>query len=56
MNLYLGSPEQRKEEVDNGYDISTKGEQLVKLFRFVELLFPVPDESSIYPNGHKQTT
>lgn len=40
------------EEVDGGYRITPKGERLIGLFRFIEMIFPVPDESSIYPNGH----
>ncbi len=40
------------EEIDGGYRISEKGKRLVGIFRFVETIFPVPDESSIYPNGH----
>lgn len=39
------------EEVDGGYKISEKGIRLVKIFRLVEAIFPVPDENSIYPNG-----
>ena len=40
------------EEVDGGYQITKKGERLIKLFRFIETIFPVPVEHSIYPNGH----
>lgn len=40
------------EEVDGGYRITAKGRRLVGIFRLVESVFPVPDESSIYPNGH----
>lgn len=40
------------EEMDGGYRITPKGKRLVGLFRLVEVFFPVPDESSIYPNGH----
>lgn len=39
------------EEVPGGYRITEKGKNLVELFRFLESIFPVPDESSIYPNG-----
>lgn len=39
-------------EVPGGYQITEKGKNYVKLFRFVEAIFPVPDENSIYPNGH----
>lgn len=39
-------------EVPGGYQITEKGKSYVKLFRFVEAIFPVPDENSIYPNGH----
>ena len=39
------------EEVPGGYRITEKGKNLVKLFRFIETIFPVPDENSIYPNG-----
>lgn len=40
------------EEADGGYRITPKGERLVRIFRAVETIFPVPDENSIYPNGH----
>lgn len=40
------------EEVDGGYRISEKGKRLVWIFRMIEMILPVPDESSIYPNGH----
>lgn len=39
------------EMTDGKYHISEKGKSLVRLFRVVEAVFPVPDESSIYPNG-----
>lgn len=39
-------------EVPGGYQITEKGKNYVKLFRLVEAIFPVPDENSIYPNGH----
>lgn len=39
------------EEVPGGYRITEKGKGLVRLFRFIEEIFPVPDENSIYPNG-----
>lgn len=38
------------EQIDGGYRITPKGERLVALFRIVETVFPVPDESSIYPD------
>lgn len=38
-------------ETDGGYQITEKGKRLVRLFRLVESFFPVPDKSSIYPNG-----
>lgn len=41
----IGNLEQKGE----GYCISDKGERLVKLYRFIEMLYPVPDKSSIYP-------
>lgn len=37
--------------VEGGYQITEKGQRLVHLFRFLEMIFPVPDEHSIYPNG-----
>ena len=40
------------EEIDGGYRITAKGQRLVWVFRLVESIFPVPDENSIYPNGH----
>ena len=40
------------EEVDGRYRITSKGQRLVWIFRLVESIFPVPDENSIYPNGH----
>lgn len=37
-------------EMENdGYRISEKGEKLIQLLCFVETIFPVLDESSIYP-------
>lgn len=45
--VFIGNMEQ----VDGGYRITDKGEKLIKLMRFIELIFPVPDENSIYPNG-----
>lgn len=39
------------EEIDGGYRITEKGKRLVKIFRLVEKIFPVPDKNSIYPNG-----
>lgn len=44
--VYIGNMEQ----VDSGYRITDKGERLIKMMRFVEMIFPVPDESSIYPS------
>lgn len=38
------------EETDGGYRITEKGERLIRLLRFVEAVFPVPDETCIYPN------
>ncbi len=35
---------------EDGYRITEKGQRLVKIFRLVETVFPVPDENSIYPN------
>ncbi len=46
--VYIGN----LEEVDGGYRITNKGRRLVGIFRLVESIFPVPDENSIYPNGH----
>lgn len=40
------------EEADGGYRISEKGKRLIKTFRIIDMIFPVADESSIYPNGH----
>lgn len=45
--VYVGNIQ----EVSGGYQITDKGKRLVKLFRFVEIFFPVPDKNSIYPNG-----
>lgn len=39
-------------EVDGGYRISEKGKRLIKIFRMIENIFPVPDKNSIYPNGY----
>lgn len=39
------------EEVPGGSRITEKGKNLVKLFRFIETIFSVPNENSIYPNG-----
>ncbi len=39
------------EAVDGGYRITAKGQRLIKLMRLVESVFPVPDETCIYPNG-----
>lgn len=40
------------EKVDGGYKITEKGKRLIDLMRLVESIFPVPDETCIYPNGH----
>lgn len=40
------------EEVEGGYRITKKGEGLIRLYRFIEKIYPVPLEHSIYPNGH----
>ena len=40
------------EKVDGGYKITEKGKRLIDLMRFIESIFPVPDETCIYPNGH----
>lgn len=45
--VYIGN----LEEVPNGYRITEKGKHLIKLFRVIETVFPVPDKNSIYPNG-----
>ncbi|WP_195282974.1 hypothetical protein [Harryflintia acetispora] len=45
--VYIGN----LEETDGGYKITEKGERLVRIFRFLESIFPVPDKNSIYPNG-----
>lgn len=37
-------------KVSGGYQIK-KGKSLVEFFRFIEVIFPVPDKNSIYPNG-----
>jgi len=39
------------EQTDEGYRITEKGIRLVRLFRSIEVVFPVPDKNSIYPNG-----
>ncbi len=36
-------------QIDDGYQITKKGENLISILRLVEQIFPVPDESSIYP-------
>ena len=46
--VYIGN----LEEVDGGYKITAKGKSLIDMMRFVESIFPVPDETCIYPNGH----
>lgn len=38
------------EQTSEGYRITDKGRNLVALYRFIEAIFPVPDESSIYPS------
>lgn len=40
------------EVTGDGYKITKKGKNLILLMRFVEAVFPVPDETCIYPNGH----
>ncbi len=45
--VYIGN----LEETDGGYRITAKGQRLIKLMRLVESIFPVPDETCIYPNG-----
>ena len=45
--VYIGN----LEETDGGYRITAKGQRLIKLMRLVESVFPVPDETCIYPNG-----
>ena len=45
--VYIGN----LEETDGGYQITAKGQRLIKLMRLVESAFPVPDETCIYPNG-----
>lgn len=45
--VYIGNLEQ----TDGGYRITAKGQRLIKLMRLVESIFPVPDETCIYPNG-----
>ena len=45
--VYIGN----MEETDGGYSITEKGVRLIKLMRYVEMIFPVPDKNSIYPNG-----
>ena len=45
--VYIGN----LEETDGGYQITAKGQRLIKLMRLVENIFPVPDETCIYPNG-----
>ena len=46
--VYIGN----LEEVDGGYKITAKGKNLIDVMRFVESIFPVPDETCIYPYGH----
>ncbi len=45
--VYIGN----LEETDGGYRITAKGQRLIRLMRLVESIFPVPDETCIYPNG-----
>lgn len=45
--VYIGNVE----KTGSGYRITEKGERLISIFRFVEMIFPVPDENSNYPNG-----
>lgn len=45
--VYIGN----LKEVPGGYQITEKGKNLIKIFRVVEAIFPVPDKNSIYPNG-----
>ena len=46
--VYIGN----LEEVSSGeYRITDKGARLIKLMRLVESMFPVPDETCIYPYG-----
>lgn len=48
--VYIGN----LEKTDNGgYGITPKGKRLIKLMRLVESIFPVPDETCIYPNGNQ---
>lgn len=37
------------EQVGDEYKITEKGKSLIKILRFVESIFPVPDTGSIYP-------
>ena len=45
--VYIGN----LEETDGGYQITAKGQRLIKLMRLVESVFPGPDKICIYPNG-----
>lgn len=44
--VYIGN----MKEVPGGYQVTEKGQLLIRLFRAIEIFFPVPDENSIYPN------
>ena len=41
------------EKIGENYRITDKGERLIKLFRLIEKIFPVTDQSSIYPKKLK---
>ncbi len=45
--VYIGN----LKETLGGYQVTEKGKNLIRLFRIVEAVFPVPDKNSIYPNG-----
>ncbi|MEG0834343.1 MAG: hypothetical protein RR413_02755 [Christensenellaceae bacterium] len=41
------------ENVDGEYRVTSKGERLIKLMRFVESIFPVDEKRILYPNQLK---
>ena len=37
-------------EVDGGYQITEKGQQLIEMYRLLDKIYPVDSKTSIYPN------
>lgn len=37
-------------EVDGGYQITEKGQQLIEMYRILDKIYPVDNKTSIYPN------